>query len=113
MPVIRILSTGGDVPNRPRRRLWAEIGQPMIIGPKLTLTIITQVQDGERGLISIIRGPGVHHELPLPAAHWLDLTGYAGLFAIPRAAELSPAGRFRRVFIEFVAVRDGVKFHHH
>ena len=108
--IYRILNTGLQVPGYSRRKVWLEVGVPAVIGSRLTITLVTVRKDGEHELYSVVRGKGVHFETPLPAATFLDVSGWAGLLALPRAAELSEFGRITRVLMEFVSVRDDVKF---
>jgi len=106
----QILNAGQHVPGYGRKKIWAEIGQPIVIGNRLIMTLLNQCEDGERSLVSVVHGPGVHFEAPLPASTYLNVSGWAGLLAIPRAAHKTQSGRFDKVLIEFVSVRKGVRF---
>ncbi len=108
--VIQLLNTGART-RLEHKRVWANVGQPITIGRHLSLTFLSQVEDGERTLVYVVTGPGVRYESPLPAASWVNLRGLAGLIATPRAVQLSPSGRFQRVFLEFVSLKKDVRFH--
>lgn len=106
----RLFNTGQQVPGYAKKMVWVEIGQPIVIGNQLVMTLLSHSNDGEQSLVTEVRGPGVLFEAPLPASTYLNAEGWAGLLAIPRAAYVSRSGRFEKVLMEFVIVRDGVRF---
>lgn len=94
-----------DLPGYHRRRLWVQVGYPMVIGPRLLMRIEVDQVDGRPQPYVVIEGPGVRHTLPIATGTALNLEAWAGLRVIPRAAVAN-----RRYLLEFVAVRRGVKF---
>lgn len=108
--VVQVLNAGMTERGFGRRRVWVEPGRPVIIGPRLVLDM--QIDRLEETLMprARVRGPGAQFDAPLPAACWLDLSAWAGMMAVPRAMEINGAGRCSRLLMEFVAVREGVRF---
>ena len=108
--VYQLLNVGMHVPGYQRRKLWVEVAAPVVIGDRLTLTLLTIRKQGERSLYSVINAPDVHFEAEIPAATFIDATGWAGMLILPRAALLSDNGGFLRVFVEFVSMREEISF---
>ena len=85
-----------------RRRCWFEAGVPVAIAPAFAMTVFFDVADGGeqyRPVIEIAHPRGVLR-YPLPDGCLLDITGWCGLKALPRAVEFAGA-RPSRLLIEF------------
>ena len=108
--IYQLLNTGMHGGLYKRCRQWLMPGQAILIGRRLTLTV--EVDRDEDAFIprAVIQGPNVHFEAAMPPAHYLELSSWAGMMLLPRALELSESGRPSRVYLEFVALRDGVLF---
>lgn len=123
MSLYRLLNLGDHSPRVERRRVWAEPGLPLIIGPRLTLCvrydrtstfddawIVDAAQQYEYTLQVSVRGPGAEFDAAVPPGAWVDLTAWAGLLAIQRAEEIDARGRPRRALLEFVRTRHDVRW---
>ncbi len=85
-----------------RRRHWFEAGVPVAIAPAFAMTVFFDVADGGeqyRPVIEVTHPRGVLR-YPLPEGCLLDITGWCGLKALPRAVEFSGA-RPARLLVEF------------
>lgn len=123
MSLYRLLTIGDQCHRVERRRVWAEPGVPLIIGPRLTLCVrydrTSTIDDAwvvdaapheEYTLHVSVRGPGAEFDAALPPGAWVDLTAWAGLLAVQRAEELDARGRPRRALLEFVRTRRDVQW---
>ncbi|EGW55150.1 hypothetical protein [Candidatus Endoriftia persephonae] len=108
--MIRLLRAGVFAASGDRRRLWLEIGQPLIIGPQLVLTALENIQDGERELVIRIESPTTAFESVVPAGAVVSCNGWASLWVVPRAVEQGASGASRRVFLEFVRTTRSLKW---
>lgn len=123
MSLYRLLTIGDQCHRVDRRRVWAEPGVPLIIGPRLTLCVrydrttafddawlVDAAQQYEYTLHVSVRGPGVEFDAGVPPGAWVDLTGWAGMLAIQRAEEIDARARPRRALLEFVRTRHDVRW---
>lgn len=112
--VVEIISPRNGHKGFGRRRVWVDLGRPLIIGPKLTATLFVDRINGQRLTVRMprlaVRGPGAVFDADIPPECWVDLDRWAGLMGCVRAVELSSTGLPLRYLVEFVAVRQGVKF---
>ena len=108
--IIRLLNTADAAGARERRRMWLDLGQGVVIGPGLVMTLEQERRETDRRLVVALQSRHAQVQHPLGFGEAVDVSGWAGLLVIPRAAEMRPAGRFGQVLVEFVAVRDGVRF---
>ncbi|HKI74979.1 MAG TPA: hypothetical protein VJ998_10060 [Pseudomonadales bacterium] len=108
--MIRLLNTGRFAAPSERRRLWLELGTPIIIGPHQILQLLEHKLDGYRDLVMRIEVPGRVVESPVPAGFYYDASAWSQMLIIPRAIEVSPQGGVSRVFIEFVRTAKSVSW---
>jgi hypothetical protein len=106
--MIRLLNTGHFAAPSERRRLWLELGTPIIIGPQQILQLLEHRHDGIRELVLRIEVPGQAMESPVPAGFYYDASAWSQMLIIPRAIELNRQGGVSRVFIEFVRTASSV-----
>lgn len=98
---------GADAETR-RRRLWVELGVPMIVARGATLELIA-VREAERETLTVAiqtraraeQGPLVFELRP---DTYVDMSTWASLLLLPRAYEYTATGRINRVLCEFVLV---------
>ena len=103
--VIRLLNTV-SLNKRCTREQWLELGQPVIIGNNLTLTVI-RVLDGDSYIFDVlIKGPGIHEQHKLPPGGLLKMVDWTGMYAMPRAVQMDEKGRPNRVMLTFLAVSE-------
>lgn len=96
-----------------RRRLWVELGVPMIIARGATIELVTERHDERETLLVAIhtraraepdadpQGPLVFELRPNT---YVDMSAWASLMLLPRAFEYTATGRIARVLCEFVLV---------
>lgn len=108
--IIQILNAGMQHPPQRRRRLWVEIGVGLVVGSRLVAHVHVDRQGDELVPAIRLQAPQFDETFIVPAACYLDMTAWSGMLAIPRALECDPPWRPRRVLMEFVAVRDDVRW---
>lgn len=113
---VRLLNTGMAQPADRRRRFWLEPARPIRIGTHAYLWFEVDRDDETYTVRAIIRQYPVcsvfHREdtVTVGPRTWLDISGYCGVMAIPRALELDAVERPRRVLMEFVTVGDSFEW---
>jgi len=85
-----------------RRRLWVEIGRPILIGHRQILRVLEHTVDGVPELHLRVDVPGDYLEAPVPADCYVDVSSWSRLLLVPRAVKLDGQGRAAWAFIEFV-----------
>lgn len=105
--------------NRPRfarapdtRRVWLRPGEPILIGPRLTLTFYL-----DRAYLGLVQQPrlvfqgGARVVMATPqAGDWVNVEAWAGLHVVPIALEQDMTGRVRRLRVQFIRTRADVRW---
>ncbi len=106
----QLLNAGMVSAPEKHRRIWIEPGVPVVLGPRLAMTIFFDCHDYRYIQRAVIDTPDKSLDYELPEATWVDLSAYCGLMAIPRAVELVQPGKPKRILMEFAATREDVQW---
>jgi hypothetical protein len=104
MNIYRILNVGQCIRREARRRIWLDMGVPMVVAPNTTMTLRADRVDDKYYVTFALRGvadtPLVDAAVPMTT--WTNLTAICPRVMLPRAVRYDDSVRPAALLMEFV-----------